>query len=986
MASPRSDRVSRVLFAVAVVAILAVPAALIAAESPHLNPDGSRFPVGMFVTIDYPDDPAHYDFDLLDARFDSIWQGHPGSYEACNIVQFYDGPWRQDLEHKWEFYPSDLVNEFLHPFYHWSANSDGIVDPSTLRVRVVLGPLYNMFVTGDPSQCNHDTVGVCNHDDAPPCPLCAEIDAAKPSFMDHHLEPGLLHLQHYMDAILDFEAEHSGFIAGWYMADEPDLSGWDLAEYYKLVDTVRAMEDARPNPHHLPMYVALAAAAHLTDDPELNTFADLGNGSLNQWIAQQQVINWNGTLYGVTQGATHLYTWEEDNQLHETTLTVTKTIGDVIWPRFPTADGTYQGEWPYTMWEADHVMPDYYAPLTESSRRATKWGYWVTQARNDFRELGSKRYGDCGEPCDWYFDAVIPSFVRNGFPAHKDMHGYIRHVEDLNVDGIWFFSWRPVHEWWTMSAGRGYWLGAAWNWSQAVENEIEGQDEIIASWKLDPTGTCVLQRFGIEYDTYLRHGSFGAMTPIPTGGSTACVTRAASGDFDGDGDADLVLGSYSETVPHWSLDMYELTFSGSPPTYMWRKYPLPLPTEWVDQEVLDVTSGDFNCDGRDELAIACQYTIESEPAWCVEAYKFCTAWRTGGGLRQPDHFDTVLSSAGDDVCPSAITAGDFDGNGADELLMAFSTPSDPPGGNESHWMRFADGIFSTDGVSVYGSWTTQSLIGVGSVLDLTAGDYDGDTDESILIFTQATDDEGRWRHNLQRVDLGLESPWGQTYDYLKVEGRQAWVTDVLPDQYDLGLCDCNLTVSMTTGDFDSDRDDETVLSVYEVFDGSGEGCRVMHFLEEGDFTMSEATEVSPPDGYDEWDQPLALTCGDLTVSDLPTGGGKKPKQEEPPDPLGRPATPTIPSSFALRQGSPNPFNPVTIIEYDVPESAPVTLAIYNLAGREVRGLIDGQVEPGRHAVTWDGKDDHGTQVASGIYFCRMLAPQFEGTGKLVLIK
>jgi flagellar hook assembly protein FlgD len=64
----------------------------------------------------------------------------------------------------------------------------------------------------------------------------------------------------------------------------------------------------------------------------------------------------------------------------------------------------------------------------------------------------------------------------------------------------------------------------------------------------------------------------------------------------------------------------------------------------------------------------------------------------------------------------------------------------------------------------------------------------------------------------------------------------------------------------------------------------------------------------------------------------------------------------------------------------------VHLAIYNVAGRLVRTLVDGEVDPGYHSVVWDGRDNNGVEVGSGVYFCRMEAEGFDDSTKMVLLK
>jgi hypothetical protein len=89
----------------------------------------------------------------------------------------------------------------------------------------------------------------------------------------------------------------------------------------------------------------------------------------------------------------------------------------------------------------------------------------------------------------------------------------------------------------------------------------------------------------------------------------------------------------------------------------------------------------------------------------------------------------------------------------------------------------------------------------------------------------------------------------------------------------------------------------------------------------------------------------------------------------------------IPKSYMLYQNYPNPFNPGTKIEFDVPEFSNVKLIIWNSLGQKVRELVNGQVDPARHVVYWDGKDESGVPVSSGIYFVTMYARSIEERGK-----
>ena len=94
----------------------------------------------------------------------------------------------------------------------------------------------------------------------------------------------------------------------------------------------------------------------------------------------------------------------------------------------------------------------------------------------------------------------------------------------------------------------------------------------------------------------------------------------------------------------------------------------------------------------------------------------------------------------------------------------------------------------------------------------------------------------------------------------------------------------------------------------------------------------------------------------------------------------------VPSSYSLSQNYPNPFNPQTTIRYHLPSVGPVRLLLYNLTGQVVRTLADGEHPAGPHFIVWDGTDDTGRDVASGVYLCRMETEKHRAVRKLVLVR
>jgi hypothetical protein len=93
------------------------------------------------------------------------------------------------------------------------------------------------------------------------------------------------------------------------------------------------------------------------------------------------------------------------------------------------------------------------------------------------------------------------------------------------------------------------------------------------------------------------------------------------------------------------------------------------------------------------------------------------------------------------------------------------------------------------------------------------------------------------------------------------------------------------------------------------------------------------------------------------------------------------------SSYELHQNVPNPFNPSTSIRYDVPAGGGhVRIRVFDVTGRLVRTLVNRFESPGANFVVWDGRDEIGAPVASGIYFCRFDARGFTETRKMVLLR
>ncbi|MGB3093420.1 MAG: FlgD immunoglobulin-like domain containing protein [Candidatus Zixiibacteriota bacterium] len=160
----------------------------------------------------------------------------------------------------------------------------------------------------------------------------------------------------------------------------------------------------------------------------------------------------------------------------------------------------------------------------------------------------------------------------------------------------------------------------------------------------------------------------------------------------------------------------------------------------------------------------------------------------------------------------------------------------------------------------------------------------------------------------------------------------------------------------------------------------------------GDLTICVQVECEPqaqgaccyPDGscVDDQYQAQCETDGGTYMGDLTSCAQVQCGNEVRDETGGR----EKPSEFALFQNHPNPFNQATKIEFTLVKSGFVSLSIYDLLGRKVRTLASEHLPSGYKSVLWDGKNDSGEDVASGIYFYQLGVRDYSETKTLVLLK
>jgi parallel beta-helix repeat protein len=138
-----------------------------------------------------------------------------------------------------------------------------------------------------------------------------------------------------------------------------------------------------------------------------------------------------------------------------------------------------------------------------------------------------------------------------------------------------------------------------------------------------------------------------------------------------------------------------------------------------------------------------------------------------------------------------------------------------------------------------------------------------------------------------------------------------------------------------------------------------------------------ATTTDPGNNTSEFSQCIAVTA---SLSQTATAKADQNEIEAAAE------ITAIPEEFALLQNYPNPFNPETEIRFQLPQASHVVLKIYNLLGEEVRTLVDEQRDTGYHAVRWDGKDNNGKPVTSGVYLYQLRTESFSRVKKMSLLR
>lgn len=198
-------------------------------------------------------------------------------------------------------------------------------------------------------------------------------------------------------------------------------------------------------------------------------------------------------------------------------------------------------------------------------------------------------------------------------------------------------------------------------------------------------------------------------------------------------------------------------------------------------------------------------------------------------------------------------------------------------------------------------------------------------------------------------DITTGSPLAEQYEGMLVRVRNAVVTTEFPD----------------TGNFGE----------FEIDDGSG----AIRVDDAGNFRGQLDSAYVEGDSIESLTGILDYTFGDYKIE--PRNDNDVVRIITAVD-----ETPAAPLTYQLHQNYPNPFNPETAISYSLAKNSTVTLTVFNVMGQKIRTLIDTEQPAGRYTARWNGLNNRGLKVASGVYFYRIQAGDFSRIHKMLLLK
>ena len=422
------------------------------------------------------------------------------------------------------------------------------------------------------------------------------------------------------------------------------------------------------------------------------------------------------------------------------------------------------------------------------------------------------------------------------------------------------------------------------------------------------------------------------------------LSVAGAGDVNGDGKADFMVGTQSQA----------LVYSGASGALLYQKNGGPAVAG----------AGDVNADGKSDFIVGASGADPGGIADAGSAYVYSGA--TGALLYQKNGV-----AAGDALGNAVAGVGDVDGDGRPDFIVG--AQSADGGGIFNVGSAF---VYSgASGALLYQKNGANGLDNFGSSV-AGAGDLNGDGRADFIVGARFADAGGL-------VNVGSAFVYsGATGGLLYQKNGSVAGDNFGRSVGGAGDVDGDGRPDFMVGASGASPGGLTNAGSAFLYSGAAGGLLFQKNGLAGEqlgYSVAVAGDVSGDGKADfligvpyadpagNFDAGSALVYS-MVATDVPGGSRNRPTE------------------FQLSQNYPNPFNPTTTIRYYLPKAQKVTLEIFNLLGQHLKVLVDGDEAAGEHSLTWDGTDEKGVALPSGIYFYRLRGKELSEMKQMTYLK